>query len=301
MMEAAPPAPFEVPKPAFLLELVIIALDTPAQLGEVDEFAEADIGWQRRQPILGRLGFAHAPLDEQPILRQRFRHERAMATPNAHAGEARRQPLGRTFPPPDRVPSMFGQITRQTFGRDQIGLVATPRIVQRPASALWSFAGWPYQDFRLNADDIAHPQRRHAGTQPRVTAIGGVHQCDVAWKAGLARPPYLLERDLRFGLEDDVPRHACLVPARPILDPVLRQIQPIGYRQTGVVVCDRQRHRYLTIGLLAELPAILMLHAYRMLSLFGETRVIDDPRLDRPLPFHCRQHHLAYLGQRLLV
>jgi hypothetical protein len=43
MMEAVPPAPFEVPKPDFLLELQIVPLDTPAQLGEVDEFAEADI------------------------------------------------------------------------------------------------------------------------------------------------------------------------------------------------------------------------------------------------------------------
>lgn len=45
MMEAAPPAPFEVPKPDFLLELQIVPLDTPAQLGEVDEFAEANIVW----------------------------------------------------------------------------------------------------------------------------------------------------------------------------------------------------------------------------------------------------------------
>ena len=50
MMEAAPPAPFEVPKPDFLLEFLIVPLDTPAQLGKVDELAEADIGWQRRQP-----------------------------------------------------------------------------------------------------------------------------------------------------------------------------------------------------------------------------------------------------------
>src|ERR1700675_4481377 len=38
-----------------------------------------------------------------------------------------------------------------------------------------------------------------------------------------------------------------------------------------------------------------------MRSLFWETRVIDDPRLDRPLPFHRRQHHLAHLGQHPLV
>ncbi len=90
MMEATPPAAFKVPKPNLLLEFLIVALDTPAQLGEVDEFAEADIGWQRRQPILGRLGFAYGPLDQQPLFRQQFRLELGMSDPNAHAGEARR-------------------------------------------------------------------------------------------------------------------------------------------------------------------------------------------------------------------
>src|SRR5712671_2250957 len=110
MMEATPPAAFKVPKPNLLLEFLIVALDTPAQLGEVDEFAEADIGWQRRQPILGRLGFTFGPLDQQPLLRQQFRLELAVSDPNAHAGKARRQPLGRTLPPPDRVPGILGQI-----------------------------------------------------------------------------------------------------------------------------------------------------------------------------------------------
>src|SRR5712672_1173662 len=224
-----------------------------------------------------------------------------MADPNAHAGEARRQPLGRTFPPPDRVPGIFGQITRQAFGCDQMRLVVSSGIVERPASPPRSGAGWPNQDFRLNADDVTHAQCRHAGAQPRVSAIGAVHQCHPAWQACFARPSYLIEGDLRLGLEADVPWHACLVPARPVLDPFLRQIQPISYRQAGGVVCDRQRHRHLTIGFFAELSAILMLHPYRMLSLFGKTRVVDDPRFDRPLPFHCRQHHLAHLGQHPLI
>src|SRR5438270_5769967 len=98
MMEAAPAAPFVVPKPDFLLEFKIVALDTPAQLGEVDEFAEADIGWQRRQPIFGGPGFAGGPLDQQPLLQDQFRFELGMPDPNAHAGKARRQPLGRTLP-----------------------------------------------------------------------------------------------------------------------------------------------------------------------------------------------------------
>src|SRR3979490_1372774 len=106
MMEAAPPAAFEVPKPDFLLELLIVPLDTPAQLGEVDELAEAYIRRQRREPVFGRRGFTLGPLDQQPLLRQQFRRQLAMPDSNAHAGKARRQPLGRTFPPSDRAPGM---------------------------------------------------------------------------------------------------------------------------------------------------------------------------------------------------
>jgi hypothetical protein len=39
----------------------------------------------------------------------------------------------------------------------------------------------------------------------------------------------------------------------------------------------------------------------RVLPLLQETGVVDDPRLDRPVPLHPRQHHLAHLGQNRLV
>ena len=41
MMEAAPSAAFIVTKPDLLLELLVVALDTPAQFGKIDEPAEA--------------------------------------------------------------------------------------------------------------------------------------------------------------------------------------------------------------------------------------------------------------------
>jgi hypothetical protein len=43
MMEAAPPTPFKMSEPELLLELLIVALDTPAQLGGVDQPAEGDV------------------------------------------------------------------------------------------------------------------------------------------------------------------------------------------------------------------------------------------------------------------
>jgi hypothetical protein len=42
-MKAAPSATFEVPKTNFLLELLVVAFDTPPQLGVVDQTMKRDI------------------------------------------------------------------------------------------------------------------------------------------------------------------------------------------------------------------------------------------------------------------
>ena len=43
VMEAAPSAPFEMPEPDLLLELLIVALDAPTQLGHVHQRAEGNV------------------------------------------------------------------------------------------------------------------------------------------------------------------------------------------------------------------------------------------------------------------
>src|SRR5215475_4247931 len=71
-----------------------------------------------------------------------------------------------------------------------------------------------------------------------------------------------------------------------IVSPLARQIEPIGDRQAGVTVGDRQRHRHLAVGLLAELPAVLMMHPDRMRAFLGKPCVVDDPSFDRATPHH---------------
>ena len=63
MMEAAPAASFILAEAEFLLELQIVTLDAPAQLGEIDECGEGDVLGQGGEPILGRLALALGPLD----------------------------------------------------------------------------------------------------------------------------------------------------------------------------------------------------------------------------------------------
>src|ERR1700731_2167608 len=69
MGEAAPPAPFIIAKAEFLLELLIIALDPPSQLGQIDQTIEGGIFGQGRKPIFGRLGFVFRTLDQKPLQR----------------------------------------------------------------------------------------------------------------------------------------------------------------------------------------------------------------------------------------
>src|SRR5665647_1036763 len=69
VVEAAPSSPLEMPKPDLLLELLIVTVDPPAKLGEVDQTAECDVFGKCREPVFGRLVLALRPLDQQPLFR----------------------------------------------------------------------------------------------------------------------------------------------------------------------------------------------------------------------------------------
>src|SRR3954462_11008882 len=68
MVEAAPGAALVVPEPDFLLEILVIPLDAPAQLSQVDQIGEAGLLGPSRQPVLRRLRLALGPLDQPPFL-----------------------------------------------------------------------------------------------------------------------------------------------------------------------------------------------------------------------------------------
>src|SRR5208282_1440222 len=72
VVEPAPPAPFIIAEAEFLLQLLVVALDPPSQLGEIDQTRKADRLGQRGKPILGRLGFSVRPLDQQPLFGTRL-------------------------------------------------------------------------------------------------------------------------------------------------------------------------------------------------------------------------------------
>jgi hypothetical protein len=43
-MKAAPTASFKMPKPDLLLQLKVVALDSPTEFGGIDQAAETDVG-----------------------------------------------------------------------------------------------------------------------------------------------------------------------------------------------------------------------------------------------------------------
>ena len=61
-MKAAPAPAFELPQSDLLLELLIVALDAPAQLGEIDQAIEGDVlGSVESQYLVGSASpFGHS-------------------------------------------------------------------------------------------------------------------------------------------------------------------------------------------------------------------------------------------------
>ena len=69
MVKASPSTALKMAEPDFLLEVLIIALDAPAQLGQIDQTMERGVCWNRREPVFGWLALALGPLDQQPFFR----------------------------------------------------------------------------------------------------------------------------------------------------------------------------------------------------------------------------------------
>jgi hypothetical protein len=61
---AGPGPSFEVVQTEAVLGLGVVVLDPPAHFREADELAQADVGGQGRQPVVGGFGLAGRPLGE---------------------------------------------------------------------------------------------------------------------------------------------------------------------------------------------------------------------------------------------
>src|SRR3974390_1052094 len=127
MVKAAPTSPLEMAKADLPFEFLVVALNAPAQLGDIDQLTESNVRWKRRKPIFGRRSFALRPLDQQPFLRPALSEPViSMCRTNAHTRKTRRHPFCRPLTPPDLVPSMRGQPDRKLLDRDRVVFAITP-------------------------------------------------------------------------------------------------------------------------------------------------------------------------------
>ena len=108
-MKASPSAAFEMPEPDLLLELLIVALDPPAQFGEIDQALKGDIFGKGREPVFGRLRFVFGPLDQQPFFRPALAARKITpCSMNSHTSKARGQWFGAALAPHDGAPRAVG-------------------------------------------------------------------------------------------------------------------------------------------------------------------------------------------------
>src|SRR5580658_8327078 len=129
MVKAAPTSSFIVTETDLLLELLIVALDAPAQLGAVDQPVEGDVLGQGREPIFGGISFLCGPLDEQPFLDAAFVRGGGITVcgSNTNAGEAGFEPVGRAFAPREGLPGLRRQAVGEIFDLDRrIGRLTPP-------------------------------------------------------------------------------------------------------------------------------------------------------------------------------
>ena len=113
MMKATPPPPLVVAQSEFLLEVLVVALDPPAQLGDVNQGTAADGRGQGRQKVLRWLGFVRRPFDQAPFLGAgRGTMVIAMRRANTHRREARGELGIGAFAPGDPPPGFFGKSQR---------------------------------------------------------------------------------------------------------------------------------------------------------------------------------------------
>ena len=105
----------------------------------------------------------------------------------------------------------------------------------------------------------------------------------------------LVQRDLPFGTEYHLGWHAHAHAPGQVIRPALGQEQPQRHGHRNFTAGQRQRHQRLAVRPLAELVAILALHADRVSPLLDQRGVVHDQH--RVIPAH---ELVGLLGQHPL-
>jgi len=94
---------------------------------------------------------------------------------------------------------------------------------------------------------------------------------------GLTRPAQQAQAQLGLCLIADLIRHTGLATALPVARPRLGQIQRLVHQGMSSLRDVGQKHAHLAVGDLSQRAAILPSHPNRLLALFGEAGLIQNP------------------------
>src|SRR5689334_8536163 len=178
MMKAAPVAALVVAKTELLLEVLIVPLDPPARLGELDQALARGALGQVGEPVFRRLRVPRRPLDQQPLFGPGFAALGvAMSGAHPHGRKARAQFAVRALPPGHAVPVLRRQAERQRLERHRLVLCIAPQPGRAPATARpwgrrqWSGARRPDAGAGAHAKHVAQAEAGHANAEVGLVTI----------------------------------------------------------------------------------------------------------------------------------
>src|SRR3989442_9684280 len=165
MMNPPPAAPFEMIEAEFVLELLVIPLDPPAQVRQPNEGGQRGRLGQGREVVLRRRRLAQRPLTKDPFDGAGLGAALVMRRPDAEGDESRAHAAPGAFTPRHRGPRRGRQAPdepRQADGVLARGALQAPRWATAEAAAPRrprSHARWPHPRGLADADNIRNPAR----------------------------------------------------------------------------------------------------------------------------------------------
>jgi site-specific DNA recombinase len=262
----------------------------PARLDGGRQGAQRGSRWQIAEVVFALA--TRTPLAHQPDLLAWqvavVRPSGAITDPDAGCREPSRERALGALPPGHPAPGQLGQ-HRLGFA----GLLVRHRAALAPAGR---------DQLDVRAIDLLVARNAHcpvqapliqAVTEGSTRAVAGIAQHDAKPRASSDEPVQLGERDLALGSGHHLGcRHAGGRAARRIFGPPLRQEQPQPHRHRHLLAGQRQRDQRLAVGPLAQLPAVLPLHAHRERALLRQRSVVNHQH--RLWPAH---QPVSLLGQ----
>ena len=283
VVPAAEAAAFEVIEAELAFEVLVDPLGAPPFFQEVHELDEGH-ALVRGEVEVERRVVVVAPLADEPDAIAAARLVAVVGSrDDADEGKARAQRSRGPLAP--RVAAEHG-VVDQACGEIACGeCVAVASTVRVDA---------PHARGVADRDRIVEVELAAALTELGRIAVALVGEHGPAWQVGLDRASQHRERELRFGLEDDVVGDTSLGTARRVVGPAGGQIQLEVDRDVILRRRDREADADLAVGDLAGRACVLPLHADRVLALLEEAGVVDDPRpRDR-----CARHRRERVARR---